>query len=143
MGFEITAMKEVEVNSSDAMVQLGANFAKQTAELRVVAIVGDLGAGKTHFTKGLLKGLGFEGQVTSPTFGLVNEYKTPCRYVCHFDFYRIKKSQELINIGWDDYLERDDLIVVEWANMFPELIPEDAVIIKIEHVEEGRLVKIH
>jgi len=133
-------MKQVKISSSEAMIQLGVDFAEKTASVKLIALVGNLGAGKTHFTKGLLQGLGYDGQVTSPTFGLVNEYELEARRVCHFDFYRIKKAQELVNIGWDDYLEGEDLLVVEWANLFPESIPDDACIVKIEHAEGGRLV---
>jgi len=89
-----------------------------------VALCGDLGAGKTHFTKGLVRGLGGdEDGVTSPTFTIINEY-SGCRLpVFHFDFYRMESVGEVVAAGWDEYLDAGGLTVVEWADKFPELMP--------------------
>ena len=131
-----------EAADSNTTITLGQRFIKESPTTKCVALVGDLGAGKTHFTKGILMELGFEGEVTSPTFGLVNEYILPQRRVCHFDFYRLEKSEELHNMGWEDYLDSDDLLIIEWANLFPEHIPANATIVKIEHTQEGRKITI-
>lgn len=89
----------------------------------VFALDGDLGAGKTHFVKGFMSALGFEDEVTSPTFTLVHEY--PCQPVpvFHFDFYRLDSAEEAIALDFDDYLRRGGVVIVEWASKFPELFP--------------------
>ena len=91
-----------------------------------IALVGDLGAGKTHFTKGLAEGLGFNGDVTSPTFSLVQEYRGGRLPLFHFDFYRIESADELLALGWDDYLDEAGVVVVEWADKLPDLLPTNA-----------------
>ena len=89
----------------------------------VVALVGDLGAGKTHFTKGVVAGAGCDSEVTSPTFSLVHEYRGGRLPLFHFDFYRVDTADELISLGWDDYLDAGGACIVEWADKFPELLP--------------------
>lgn len=89
----------------------------------VVALCGDLGAGKTHFVKGLVAGCGSTEAVTSPTFTLVHEYRAGRWPVFHFDFYRITRVAELEQIGFEDFLEDDGIAVIEWADRFPELLP--------------------
>jgi len=131
-----------KATDSTATITLGQRFIKESPHTKCIALVGDLGAGKTHFTKGILLELGFQGEVTSPTFGLVNEYALPHGRVCHFDFYRLNKAEELHNMGWEDYLDSDDLLIIEWANLFPEQIPANATIVKIEHDPEGRKITI-
>ncbi|MFT4547569.1 MAG: tRNA threonylcarbamoyladenosine biosynthesis protein TsaE [Pseudoalteromonas tetraodonis] len=90
-----------------------------------LALVGDLGAGKTHFTKGIVAGIGSDRPVTSPTFTLVHEYQGGRLPVFHFDFYRLESAEELLNIGWDDYLDANGIAIVEWADKFPELLPDN------------------
>jgi len=102
----------------------------------VVALVGDLGAGKTHFVKGLVEGAGYEGDVTSPTFSLVREYQGAVAEICHFDFYRIEHEVELWELGWEDYLDRSSVLAVEWADRFPDAIPDGAIWVDLEHVAE-------
>jgi len=89
----------------------------------VIALTGTLGAGKTHATKGIVAGLGSTVEVSSPTFTLVHEYPGSDLAAFHFDFYRLNASQEVLNIGWDDYLEGGGVVIVEWADKFPELMP--------------------
>ena len=89
----------------------------------VLALVGGLGAGKTHFTKGLVRGLGGTAAVSSPTFSLVHEYLGGRLEVFHFDWYRLESARELLGIGWEDYLEREGVCVVEWADRFPAALP--------------------
>lgn len=94
----------------------------------VVALCGDLGAGKTHFAKGVVAGLGGDPQeVSSPTFTLVHEYRDGRLPVYHFDFYRLEAASELRGIGWEDYLREDGVLVVEWADRFLEELPKDAI----------------
>ncbi|MDB6139796.1 MAG: hypothetical protein JWO94_2868 [Verrucomicrobiaceae bacterium] len=103
----------------------------------VVALCGQLGAGKTHVVKGLLQGLGSSEDVTSPTFSLVHEYQKARLPVFHFDFYRMKSEAELLNIGWDEYLDEAGIVVVEWADMFPSLLPPHARWFQLEVLPEG------
>ncbi len=103
-----------------------AELASQLLAGDVIALCGGLGAGKTHFTKGLAVGLGLRDSVSSPTFSLVQEYDDPEARLrlFHFDFYRMEKAQEALNLGWDDYLDAGGVCVVEWADLFPSLFPE-------------------
>ncbi|MCB1225487.1 MAG: tRNA (adenosine(37)-N6)-threonylcarbamoyltransferase complex ATPase subunit type 1 TsaE [Verrucomicrobiales bacterium] len=90
----------------------------------VVALCGDLGAGKTCLSQGLVAGLGSEAAVTSPTFTLVQEYRDGRLPVFHFDFYRLESEAEVLGIGWDDYLDEAGVVLVEWADRFPALLPK-------------------
>jgi len=90
----------------------------------VVALCGNLGAGKTHLAKGIVAGLGSSADVSSPTFSLIHEYLDGRFPVFHFDFYRLEHPAEVLQIGWDEILEEDGVVVVEWADRFPELLPE-------------------
>jgi tRNA threonylcarbamoyladenosine biosynthesis protein TsaE len=92
----------------------------------VVALVGHLGAGKTQATKGIAAGLGSDMDVSSPTFTLVHEYGGGRMPVFHFDFYRMDSPQEVLGIGWDDYLDAGGVVIVEWADKFPGVIPATA-----------------
>lgn len=105
------------------MMALGRETAREFADGGVIALVGGLGAGKTHFVKGLAAGMGFGGEVTSPTFALVHEYRDGRMPVFHFDFYRLEDDAALLGIGWDEFLDEPGLVVAEWADLFPELLP--------------------
>tara|TARA_Y100000590_G_C15635826_1_gene982956 strand:+ start:66 stop:485 length:420 start_codon:yes stop_codon:yes gene_type:complete len=99
----------------------------------VVSFEGDLGVGKTTFIKGILKGLGYKDQVTSPTFTLVNEYYANCK-VIHIDFYREKNINRWINLGLNEYMDSNNIVLIEWGNLIPELLPKDTIFIKLEHL---------
>jgi tRNA threonylcarbamoyladenosine biosynthesis protein TsaE len=92
----------------------------------VLALVGDLGAGKTHWVKGLAAGLGSDAQVTSPTFTLIHEYGGGRLPLYHIDCYRLETAAELLAAGLDDYLDGRGVLAIEWAEKFPELIPSSA-----------------
>ena len=98
----------------------------------VVALTGELGAGKTQFVKGLVAGLGCADEVTSPTFTLIHEYNGGRLPVFHFDFYRLNHPAEVENIGFHDYLKDEGVAVIEWADRFAELLPAQARWIYIE-----------
>lgn len=100
----------------------------------VIGLVGGLGAGKTHWTKGFVAGLGSPADVTSPTFGLVHEYPGGRLPVVHMDLYRVQSHHELLDLGWDEYLDSGAVLVVEWADKFPALLPADATWL-IFHIE--------
>ena len=103
----------------------------------VIALVGGLGAGKTHWTKGFVAGLGSHAEVTSPTFGLVHEYHGGRVPVIHMDFYRIESPDELVALGWDEYLENDAVIIAEWADKFSELLPENSIWLTFQIETDG------
>jgi tRNA threonylcarbamoyladenosine biosynthesis protein TsaE len=103
----------------------------------VIALVGTLGAGKTHAAKAIVAGLGSAADVSSPTFTLIHEYTGPRLTVFHFDFYRLDAPQELINIGWDDYLDAGGIVIVEWADKFPELLPSTTRWFRFEIMPDG------
>lgn len=128
----------VTVSSPEEMRGLGMLLADVLQPGQVVGLVGDLGAGKTHLAQGILEGLGAGNPGVSPTFSLVHEHADARFPVSHFDFYRLESPEELLAIGWDEYLERGDLILVEWANRFDgSMMPEDTVWLLLEHADEG------
>ncbi|MCE9518522.1 MAG: tRNA (adenosine(37)-N6)-threonylcarbamoyltransferase complex ATPase subunit type 1 TsaE [Verrucomicrobia bacterium] len=90
------------------------------------ALVGNLGAGKTHAAKGIVAGIGSTARVSSPTFTLVHEYGGGRLPVFHFDFYRMESPEEVLGIGWDDYLDAGGVLIIEWADKFAEIIPAHA-----------------
>jgi tRNA threonylcarbamoyladenosine biosynthesis protein TsaE len=108
----------------------------------IVAYRGDLGAGKTAFTRGLARGLGYADAVTSPTYTIVNEYLGGRLPLFHFDMYRLRSSDDLWGIGWDDYLDRNGVCAVEWSENVADAM-EDAIFITIEKIgDESRRITI-
>lgn len=116
---------EGRAESPEAMEALGREAAKLAGPGSVIALVGGLGAGKTHWTRGFVAGIGSTAEVTSPTFGLIHEYSGGRLPVFHLDFYRLDSAAELVALGWDELLEEGGVIVAEWADKFPELLPPD------------------
>ena len=102
-------------NSPEETEALGFALAKKLQPGTVIAYTGDLGAGKTAFTRGLARGLGIREPVTSPTYTIVNEYLSGRLPLFHFDMYRLSCSDDLFDIGWEDYLERGGICAVEWS----------------------------
>jgi len=123
--------------SPDEMEALGRAAAAEAESGSVVALVGGLGAGKTHWTKGFVAALGSAAEVTSPTFGLVHEYSGGRLEVFHFDFYRLDSADELLALGWDEYLEAGGVIVAEWGDKFPEVLPEPTVWLQFSIGNDG------
>ena len=114
-------------HSAADTLELGRAEASRVQPGDVLALTGDLGAGKTHFVKGLAAGLGVnKADVTSPTFTLVNEYNGGRLPLFHIDLYRLDSAEEAIAIGLDEYLSSSGVTVIEWADKFPELIPAAA-----------------
>lgn len=130
------------LSSADETLGLGRWMGEVARAGDVIALLGDLGAGKTTLTQGIVRGLGYDQEVTSPTFSLVQEYLGGRLPVFHFDFYRVEDEHELLDLGWDDYLERDGLVIVEWPSLFPELLPEGTKWIRLSHREDGRYAKL-
>lgn len=114
---------------------IGASLGQRLLPGSVLAYRGDLGMGKTAFTRGLARGLGFTGRVTSPTFTIVNEYEGRIP-LFHFDMYRLGSSEELFDIGWEDYLSRGGVCAVEWSERVTDALPPDTVWVEIRRYPE-------
>ena len=123
-------------NSPEETEVIGAALGKVLIPGTVIAYRGDLGAGKTAFTRGLARGLGCRELVTSPTYTIVNEYLGGRLPLFHFDMYRLGSADDLFDIGWDDYLDRGGICAVEWSENVAEAM-EDALIITIEKLGEN------
>lgn len=120
-----------------ATIAFGRAFAAGLRSGDVLALNGDLGAGKTHFVKGLAQGLGASSDVTSPTFTLVHEYLGGRCPLFHFDLYRLESEDDLLRIGFDDYLESEGVLAIEWASKFPALLPPATRWLQFSHREDG------
>ncbi len=113
---------EYVTHGTEETEALGAKLADALSPGDVIAFYGDLGAGKTAFTRGLARGLGITQPVTSPTYTIVNEYLTGRMPLFHFDMYRLGSADELFDIGWEDYLERGGVCAVEWSENVEEAL---------------------
>ena len=122
-------------NSEQETEELGQRLGRVLKAGAVVAYTGDLGAGKTAFTRGLARGLDIPGRVTSPTFTIVNEYEGGRLPLFHFDMYRLGGSEELYDIGWEDYLGRGGVCAVEWSERVDEALEGGAVRVDIRRGE--------
>jgi tRNA threonylcarbamoyladenosine biosynthesis protein TsaE len=129
-------MKRIGANA-EATREIAMQFAPDLKAGDVLALVGDLGAGKTEFVKGLAAGLGSTAVVTSPTFTLIHEYRGGRLPLFHMDFYRLSSEDELDEIGFEDYLSRPGICAVEWANRFRERIPGTAVWVTLSITENN------
>ena len=133
---------EFITNSPEETEAVGMALGKRLTPGTVIAYQGDLGAGKTAFTRGLAKGLGCTDMVTSPTYTIVNEYLSGRLPLFHFDMYRLASSDDLWDIGWEDYLDRGGICAVEWSENVADAL-EGAIIVTIEKLgEESRRITI-
>ena len=126
---------EFITNSPEETEKLGVALAEKLTPGTVIAYRGDLGAGKTAFTRGLARGLGCAEPVTSPTYTIVNEYLGGRLPLFHFDMYRLRSSEDLWDIGWEDYLERGGVCAVEWSENVADAM-EDPISVTIEKLGE-------
>ena len=124
-------------HSVEQTQQLGQRLGQRLQAGAVVAYTGDLGAGKTAFTRGVAQGLGIEMQVTSPTFTIVNEYEGGRLPLFHFDMYRLGSSDELFDIGWEDYLARGGVCAVEWSEIVDDALDGDCIRVDIRRGEDA------
>ena len=121
---------------------IGEAFARDLPGGTVVAMYGELGAGKTAFVRGMARGMGLDCRVSSPTFTIVNEYSGE-RELIHFDMYRLSSADELFDIGWEDYLRRGAVCAVEWSENVSDAFWGDEIVVRIEKTGEGeRLITI-
>lgn len=129
--------KEFCTDSPEQTEALGAALGRVIPPGTVLAYRGDLGAGKTAFTRGLARGLGYQEPVTSPTYTIVNEYIGGRLPLFHFDMYRLGSSEDLWDIGWEDYLERGGVCAVEWSENVSDAL-EGALTVSIEKLGDTR-----
>ena len=133
---------EYITNSPEETEQVGAALAQTLQPGTVIAYRGDLGAGKTAFTRGLARGLGYAEPVTSPTYTIVNEYLGGRLPLFHFDMYRLATSDDLWDIGWEDYLDRGGVCAVEWSENVEDAL-DDFILVNIEKIgDESRRITI-
>ena len=137
---------EIKINDLNNIREAAREFISHIGDCHVFAFYGKMGAGKTTFIKAICEELGVEDVITSPTFAIVNEYTTDhspstIRHspstIYHFDFYRIKKLEEVYDMGYEDYFYSGNLCFIEWPELIEELLPEDTVKVNIEVREDG------
>ena len=121
--------------STSESINFGERFSTYLKSGNVIGLNGDLGSGKTTFIKGILKGLNYKGDVTSPTFTLINEYEADMK-VIHVDFYRDDNILRWQNLGFHEIIDNNDIILIEWSNLIEQLLPPDICIVHFEHISE-------
>jgi tRNA threonylcarbamoyladenosine biosynthesis protein TsaE len=133
-----TAKIKIISNSAEQTFEIARHIGEKAKDGDLFALSGELGSGKTCFTKGLALGLGVsaEYQITSPTFTLINEYPARCK-LYHFDVYRLNGYSEFEDLGYEEYFAGDGVVVIEWAEKIAKLIPRDSIFINFEYVDEN------
>jgi len=135
---------EIASESAEQSFALGMAVGKEAGEGDVFALSGELGAGKTCFTGGLARGIGVNENyaITSPTFTLINEYPGRCRFY-HFDVYRLNEIDELVDLGYDEYMSAKGVIAIEWAEKIKNALPEDTISVNFTYIDENkRIIRI-
>lgn len=128
--------KEKVIKNEYETKEFGRKLGAEAQAGSVIALIGDLGTGKTTLTKAIAKGLGVKDVITSPTFNIVKQYESGRLPLYHFDVYRIGDIDEMYELGYEEYFYGNGVCVIEWADIIGELIPQDAVIIEIEYGEK-------
>jgi len=128
---------EITIRNIETIGEAAREFIKQMGDRRVFAFYGEMGAGKTTFVKAICEALGVEDVITSPTFAIVNEYSLSSGSLFHFDFYRIKRLEEVYDMGYEDYFYSGALCFIEWPELVEELLPDDAVKVYITINSDG------
>ena len=123
-------------NSKEETIALAEKLATKLNNHDIIFYVGGLGMGKTAFTQGLCNGLGIDADVTSPTFAIVNEYYGRPLSVFHFDMYRIENEDQLFNIGFDDYLDYDGVLAIEWSENIADFFEDNNITVTFEKLDE-------
>ena len=131
---------EIMIKDIDGISEAARQFIDNMGDSKVFAFYGSMGAGKTTFIKAVCEQLGVKDVITSPTFAIVNEYEGP---IYHFDFYRIKRIEEVYDMGYEDYFYSGGVCFIEWPELIEELLPDDAVRVSITEQEDGsRLIEL-
>lgn len=130
-------MSQFLCTSVDELKTIAQSLIDKYPTSRLFAFKGEMGAGKTTFIKQVCQCLGIDESVTSPTFSIVNEYVGRDKTVYHFDFYRLKNSQEAVNLGFDEYILSGNYCLMEWPNIIQEILPPNTVMVNIEVLENN------
>lgn len=130
---------QIIIKSPETIRESAKAFVEAMGDSTIFAFYGSMGAGKTTFIKAICEEMGVEDVITSPTFAIVNEYRsaTSGELIYHFDFYRIKKLEEVYDMGYEDYIESGAVCFMEWPELIEELLPEDVVKVSIKQQEDG------
>lgn len=128
---------KIKIQNIDTIRESAREFIQNIGEQKVFAFYGKMGAGKTTFVKAICEELGVQDVITSPTFAIVNEYEAHDQSIFHFDFYRIKRLEEVYDMGYEDYFYSGALCFIEWPELIEDLLPEDAVKVTITENTDG------
>ena len=131
-------MSEIIIHSLEDIKRAASEFVALIGNRRIFAFYGHMGAGKTTFIKAICEELGVTDAVSSPTFAIVNEYASTMGSIYHFDFYRIKRSSEVLDLGFEDYAYSGNLCLMEWPELIEEFLPEETINVHIEEIEGGK-----
>ena len=126
-------MKTITLRNEEETSKFGFELGQNLQKGDLVALIGDLGTGKTALTKAIARGMGIAETITSPTFTIVQEYTSGRLPLYHFDVYRISDPEEMFELGYEEYFFGDGVCVIEWADLIEELLPEEAKIIRLEY----------
>lgn len=137
-GLYHSVMRKIVINGVGDLDRAAREFLRLTDGVRIYAFYGSMGAGKTTFISALCRVLGVGDEVASPTFTIVNEYRSgDGRAVYHFDFYRIENLQEVLDIGYEEYMDSDGICLMEWPEKIEAILPEDALRVHIAELPDG------
>lgn len=130
-------MVKIYLENEEKTKDIGYKLGKLLDKKSILCLIGDLGAGKTTLTQSIAKGLEVDDYITSPTFTIVNEYEGRVP-LYHFDVYRIGSSDEMYDIGFDEYINSDGVCIIEWANLIEDILPDEYLYIDLKYKENGR-----
>ena len=130
-------MVKIYLENEEKTREIGSKLGELLTPKSVICLIGDLGAGKTTMTQSLARALGVDDYITSPTFTIVNEYEGRMP-LYHFDVYRIGSSEEMYDIGFDEYIDGDGVCIIEWANLIEDILPDEYLYIEMNYRETGR-----
>ncbi len=133
-------MKEFFLENEKITEEIGMQIGKNLFPSAIICLNGDLGAGKTTMTKSIAKALSIEEDITSPTFNIVNEYIDGEKILYHFDVYRISSSEEMYEIGFEEYINSEGVCIIEWSNLIEDILPEERLEIFLQYEGEGRKI---
>lgn len=128
--------RKLRLNNEEDTRSLGLEIADALEPGDVVALIGDLGTGKTALTKYIAEGLGIKEEISSPTFTIVKEYRSGRLPLYHFDVYRLGSGDELLDIGAEDMLDGDGVCVIEWADITADVLPADSLVVKLDYGDD-------